>query len=101
MKMGLREANQNFSKAIKAIKSGKAIILTERGKPIATITPILEDANGGDELQPLRDEGFLIGRQKSGLMGAKMKPYRTKGPSVSSILKKRKGRRLTRFPAYF
>jgi hypothetical protein len=35
--MGLREANQNFSKAIKAIKAGKAIVLTKRGKPIATI----------------------------------------------------------------
>ena len=43
MKMGLREANQNFSKAIKAIKSGKAIVLTERGKPIATITPIVDE----------------------------------------------------------
>jgi prevent-host-death family protein len=58
MKMGLREANQNFSKAIKAIKSGKAIVLTERGKPIATITPIVDEAKS-DELQPLRDEGFL------------------------------------------
>ena len=58
MKMGLREANQNFSKAIKAIKSGKAIVLTERGKPIATITPIVDETKN-DELQPLRDE---IGR---------------------------------------
>ncbi len=41
--MGLREANQNFSKAIKAIKAGKAIVLTERGKPIATITPIVDE----------------------------------------------------------
>jgi antitoxin (DNA-binding transcriptional repressor) of toxin-antitoxin stability system len=70
MRMGLREANQNFSKAIKAIKAGKAIVLTERGKPIATITPIVDETNGDDELQPLRDEGFLIGRRKSGLLGA-------------------------------
>jgi prevent-host-death family protein len=87
MKMGLREANQNFSKAIKAIKSGKAIILTERGKPIATITPIL-NANESDELQPLRDEGFLIGRLKSGVMSTSIKPHRISGPSVSSILRK-------------
>ena len=35
MRMGLREANQSFSKAIKAVKAGKDVILTERGKPIA------------------------------------------------------------------
>jgi len=71
MRMGLREANQNFSKAIKAIKSGRAIVLTERGKPIATITPI-RDANRADELQPLRDDGFFIGRQKSGVMSTRL-----------------------------
>ena len=75
MRMGLREANQNFSKAIKAIKAGKAIVLTERGKPIATITPIVDERNGDDELQPLRDEGFLIGRRKSGLVRTETKPH--------------------------
>src|SRR5438094_933498 len=59
MKMGLREANQNFSKAIKAIKAGKTIVLTERGTPIATIHPIRGRGYEYDELQLLRDEGFL------------------------------------------
>ncbi len=36
MKMGLREANQKFSKAIQIVKSGGQVVLTERGKPIAT-----------------------------------------------------------------
>ena len=31
MRMGLREANQRFSKAIKAVKGGKEVVLTERG----------------------------------------------------------------------
>jgi prevent-host-death family protein len=86
MKIGLREANQNFSKAIKAIKSGKAIVLTERGKPIATITPILEKS-GRDQLQPLRDEGFLVGRCKSGVMSVRVKPYSIKGTSASNVLR--------------
>lgn len=60
MKMGLREANQNFSKAVKAIKEGKVIILTERGTPIATIRPIEDGKAEQDELQSLADEGFLI-----------------------------------------
>ena len=40
MRLGLREANQNFSKAIKAVREGKEVILTERGKPIAVIKPL-------------------------------------------------------------
>ena len=87
MRMGLREANQNFSKAIKAIKAGKAIVLTERGKPIATITPI-RDASRADELQPLRDDGFFVGRHKSGVMSTKVKPLLISGPSASNILRK-------------
>lgn len=88
MKMGLREANQNFSKAIKAIRSGKVIVLTERGKPIATITPTVEDAVDRDELQPLREEGFLIGRQKHGPLRTRVKPLAITGPSISTILRK-------------
>jgi prevent-host-death family protein len=87
MRMGLREANQNFSKAIKAIKAGKAIVLTERGKPIATITPIVDERSRDDELQPLRDEGFLIGRQKSGLVRTQTKPHAS-GVSASDMLRR-------------
>ena len=43
MKLGLREANQHFSKAIKAVRGGKEVILTERGQPIAVIKPIKEE----------------------------------------------------------
>lgn len=88
MKMGLREANQNFSKAIKALKSGKAIVLTERGKPIATITPIVDEASDRDELQSLRDEGFLIGRRKDGVTRTRAQPLRITGPSISNILRR-------------
>jgi prevent-host-death family protein len=88
MKMGLREANQNFSKAIKAIKAGKAIVLTERGKPIAKIMPIVDESNERDELQTLRDEGFLVGRQKSGVTRTGVKPYHITGLSVSDVLRK-------------
>ena len=87
MKMGLREANQNFSRAIKAIKSGEAIVLTERGKPIATITPIVGDADEADELQSMRDEGFLIGRRKGGVIKTRSRPLRLPGPSVSNVLR--------------
>ena len=31
MRLGLREANQHFSKAIRAVKAGQEVVLTERG----------------------------------------------------------------------
>ena len=40
LRMGLREANQQFSKAVKAIKAGNDVILTERGTAIAVIRPL-------------------------------------------------------------
>jgi prevent-host-death family protein len=52
MRMGLREANQSFSKAMKAVKQGKEVVLTERGKPIAVIKP----------LEPKEDQEAVIWR---------------------------------------
>lgn len=58
MKLGLREANQQYSKAIKAVRAGKEVVLTERGQPIAVIRPIKKDARDVT-LQAMADEGFL------------------------------------------
>jgi len=88
MRMGLREANQNFSKAIKAVKAGKAITLTERGKPIATIRPIAVGTSKRDELQPLRDEGFFMARERSGRIRANARPLLIPGVSISQLLRK-------------
>lgn len=53
--MGLREANQNFSKAIKAVKAGQEVVLTERGKPIATIKPLKTVQNGDAAVRRLEN----------------------------------------------
>ncbi|MGE0643534.1 MAG: type II toxin-antitoxin system Phd/YefM family antitoxin [Nitrospira sp.] len=37
MQMGLREANQKFSRLVKAVKQGKEVLLTEGGKPLAVV----------------------------------------------------------------
>jgi prevent-host-death family protein len=59
MKLGLREANQRFSKAIKAVRAGKEVVLTERGQPIAIIKPIKE-AHGADAaLARMAGEGLI------------------------------------------
>ena len=59
MKLGLREANQHFSKAIKAVRAGQEVILTERGQPIAVIRPIKDEPESGAALKRLADEGLV------------------------------------------
>lgn len=66
MRMGLREANQSFSRAIKAVKSGKDVILTERGKPIAVIKPLQPQVDEESILRRLEAEGILSRGPKSG-----------------------------------
>src|SRR6266436_3007297 len=67
MRMGLREANQKFSKAIRAVKAGEEVVLTERGKPIAVIRPLAR-ANG--------DEAALRRLEAAGLLRRATKPAR-------------------------
>jgi prevent-host-death family protein len=65
MQMGLREANQNFSKAIKAVKAGQEVVLTERGKPIATIKPLKVMQNSDAVVRRLEAAGLLRPAQKT------------------------------------
>ena len=64
MQMGLREANQKFSQLVKAVKQGKEVLLTERGKPLAVVKLI----EGGNDAQAvvrrLETAGLLRGASK-------------------------------------
>ena len=59
MKLGLREANQYFSKAIKAVRAGKEVVLTERGQPIAVIKRIKDEQEPEAALERMADEGLI------------------------------------------
>lgn len=59
MRMGLREANQRFSKAMKAVREGEEVILTERGRPIAIISPLREGGNVTSMVRKLEQSGLL------------------------------------------
>jgi prevent-host-death family protein len=43
MRLGRREANQHFARAITAVRSGQELVLTDRGRPIAVIKAIKDD----------------------------------------------------------
>lgn len=87
MKMGLREANQNFSKAIKAVKAGKVVILTERGNPIATIQPYQVAASDNDAIVQLEQEGILRPNPAAGVIRDKRLPLQLKRVSLSKTLR--------------
>lgn len=88
MRMGLREANQNFSKAIKHVRAGHEVILTERGKPIAVIKPLRDTDPVEAAIQRMAADGRLRLAQVPGPMRRRgWKPIRTKGPPLSQTLR--------------
>jgi prevent-host-death family protein len=86
MRLGLREANQHFSKAMKAVKAGEDVILTERGKPIAVIKPLPEGDDVEAALGRMEAAGLLHRATKRGPM-PRRKPIRIKGPPLSQTIR--------------
>jgi prevent-host-death family protein len=94
MKIGLREANQHFSKAIKAVRAGKEVILTDRGHPIAVIKPI-ENATAPDAaLEKMANDGLIALPLRMGrLPSPRWRPMRLKGKPLSqTIIEEREDR---------
>jgi antitoxin (DNA-binding transcriptional repressor) of toxin-antitoxin stability system len=59
MRLGLREANQHFSRAIRAVKGGREVVLTERGKAVAIIRPLPEPDPTERTVRQLEAAGLL------------------------------------------
>ena len=86
MKMGLREANQRFSQAIKAVRAGQEVILTERGTPIAVIRPFTRSVNPDEALHHLEASGILRRAAKPTPMPS-WKPRSIRGVSIVQTLR--------------
>jgi prevent-host-death family protein len=87
MRLGLREANQQFSKAIKAVRAGKEVVLTERGQPIAVIKPIKAGDLRREALQAMTEEGLVTPAVRKGPMPmARWRPIKVKGKPLSRTI---------------
>ena len=87
MKLGLREANQRFSKAIKAVRAGKEVVLTERGQPIAVIKPIKSEPAPDATLERMANEGLItLPARRGPLPSPSWKPIRLKGKMLSQTI---------------
>jgi prevent-host-death family protein len=85
MKLGLREANQHFSKAIKAVRAGKEVVLTERGRPIAVIKPIRGASDPEAALQRMADQGLITLPTHKGPL-PRFEPVQVSGRPVSQTI---------------
>jgi prevent-host-death family protein len=94
MRLGLREANQKFSQAIKAVKAGKEVVLTERGKPIAVIKPLEKEDKLEATLRRMEAEGLLRRGSRSGKpMPVWRSPVRIKGKPMSQTISEERDER--------
>jgi prevent-host-death family protein len=85
MKLGLREANQYFSKAIKAVRAGEDVILTERGQPIAVIKPITSERQTDGVLRRMVDEGLITLPTRKGPL-PRFEPVPISGKPISQTI---------------
>jgi prevent-host-death family protein len=88
MRVGLREANQRFSQLVKAVRRGKEVILTDRGRPVARLTAITDVPDGDEEavLRRLEESGFLKLPSEPGLMPP-YRGHRIRGKSIVSTIR--------------
>jgi prevent-host-death family protein len=84
MRLGLREANQRFSRAIRAVRAGKEVVLTERGRPVAVIKPFKGEEAPEATLRAMVDEGFITLATRRGPMPTpSWRPLKVKGQPLS------------------
>jgi prevent-host-death family protein len=87
MKLGLRQANQQFSRAIRAVRAGQDVVLTDRGRPIAVITPIKGSDAQHAALQAMADQGLVRPAARNGPMpAARWRPVRVTGRPLSQTI---------------
>jgi prevent-host-death family protein len=92
MQIGLREANQRFSRLMKAVRGGKEILLTERGRPLAVVRPIRGSDETESTIQRLEAAGFLRPAGKRANLPA-WTPRRVHGAAVSETIRKEREER--------
>jgi len=83
--MGLREANQKFSQLMKAVKQGKEVLLTERGKPLAVVKLIGASDETSSAIRRLESAGLLRAASKSRVLPA-WSPRSVRGMPLSRTI---------------
>ena len=84
MVFGLREANQQFAKVIRAVRAGREVVLTHRGKPLAVIRPVSASDDEISRIAAMTAEGLVTPPSERGAMPApRWQPERLVGLSIA------------------
>jgi prevent-host-death family protein len=79
-RVGVRELRQNLSKYLRRVEAGESLDVTERGRPVARLVPLVE----GGLLAKLAREGRLMQAPRGRLED--LGPPPAGGPSISEAL---------------
>jgi len=86
MKLGLREANQDFSKLVRAIRAGQEVVLTDRGEAIAVVKP-LERRGREKAFQAMVVEGLIRpSRQRGPMKQSRFRALRVTGRRLAETI---------------
>jgi prevent-host-death family protein len=80
---GVRDLKNKLSHYLREVKKGRSIMITDRGKIVATIVPARDEA-AGETLRKLASGG--IGTWRGGKPKGASRPVRVKGKPVSDIV---------------
>lgn len=92
MQIGLRKANQQFSRLVKAVRGGREVLLTDRGRPLAVIRPVRGDDEMESTIQRLEEAGFLRAAEKRRNLPA-WNPKSVKGVPLSKTVQEERDKR--------
>jgi prevent-host-death family protein len=81
VKIGLREANQQFSNVMRAVRGGEEVILTERGRPFAIIALLRPQT----ALERFARAGLIRPAAKTGALPS-ARPVSARGRRAAQIL---------------
>jgi prevent-host-death family protein len=87
-RLGLRQANQNFARLVRAVRAGEEVVLLDRGRPIARVIPVVKPVSIVERLEA---RGLLVPGRKPGLLPA-FRPLRTRAGLSRAVLEEREER---------
>lgn len=82
MEVGIRELRADLSRWLKQVQAGEELLVTDRGKPIARITP----ANGRSKLDELIARGLATAATRRPTPETMLPPIEAKG-TVSDLVR--------------
>lgn len=85
MQIGLRDANQQFSRLMKAVRRGREVLLTDRGKSLAVVKPIPSGEETEAIVQRLEAAGVLCPASKRDSLPA-WNPRKLRGVPLSKTV---------------